>query len=97
MSDFELRKHSIKIAGHATSITLENIFWQQLERMADEQNMTTGQLLEHIDMIRMTEGQNTAGNTVNLSSAIRVTILQYLLDTDIYFDQSPNHTEPHQE
>ena len=81
MSDFTLRKHSVKIAGHATSITLEDIFWQQLDRMADEQGMTINQLLADIDNGRMAEKK-----PVNLSSAIRVTILQYLLDTDLYFE-----------
>ena len=81
MSDFTLRKHSVTIAGHATSITLEDIFWQQLERMAEEQGISISQLLAKIDNGRMAE---SAG--INLSSAIRVTIVQYLLDTDIYFE-----------
>lgn len=81
MSDFELKKHSVKIAGHTTSITLEDIFWQQLHRMADEQNITLTTLLAQIDAVRLAEDP-----TPNLSSAIRVTIIQYLLDTDIYFE-----------
>ena len=88
MSDFQLRKHSIKISGHATSITLENIFWQQLERMADEQNIPPSQLIEHIDILRMAEGDMVGEHKINLSSAIRVYILQYLLDTDVYFEQN---------
>ena len=87
MSDFELRKHSIKISGHATSITLENIFWQQLERMADEQGVSISQVLEEIDILRMNEGELAGHQKINLSSAIRVYILQYLLDTDVYFEQ----------
>ena len=89
MSDFELRKHSIKISGHATSVTLENIFWQQLERIADEQEVTLSRLLEDIDVLRIAEGDK-----INLSSAIRVYILQYLLDTDVYFEQNQLDLSP---
>lgn len=81
MSDFTLRKHSVKIAGHATSITLEDIFWQQLDRMAEEQSTTISQLLAEIDTTRLLDPTPT-----NLSSAIRVTVLQYLLATDVYFE-----------
>jgi len=64
--DTTLKKHSIVIAGHQTSITLENIFWGQLKDIAAAQNISLSKLVADIDSTR--EG--------NLSSAIRVFVLK---------------------
>ena len=61
-----LKKHSIVIAGHQTSITLENIFWQQLKILARQRDISLSTLVAEID----------ANRKVNLSSAIRVYILK---------------------
>lgn len=66
-----LKKRSISIAGHATSITLEDEFWLELSRIADEHNLSIPKLVEQIDKER-DEDQN-------LSSAIRVYILNDFL------------------
>ena len=68
-TDTELKKHSIVIAGHHTSITLENIFWHLLKQIAQEQNLSLSRLISDID--RQRKG--------NLSSAIRVFVLQHAL------------------
>ena len=66
-----MRKQSVIIAGrHSTSISLEEEFWQQLKEIAAEKNMSINQLVTEIDRERKLE---------NLSSAIRVYILNYLL------------------
>lgn len=63
-------KRSVVIAGrHNTSITLENEFMQELENIAILQNKTINQLVTEIDSSR---------TSPNLSSAIRVYILNYL-------------------
>ena len=61
------KKRSVRISGHETSITLEEPFWQALRDIADEQGFSVNQLMSDIDKDR--EG--------NLSSALRVYILQY--------------------
>jgi len=57
-----LKKGSVKIAGHATSITLEPIFWDALRAAAAEDGRTLVAIVTEIDEAR----------TTNLSSAIRV-------------------------
>lgn len=64
--DDSLKKHSVVIAGHQTSITLENIFWQKLKEIAKAENKSIKALVTEIDANRKT----------NLSSAIRVYILK---------------------
>ena len=62
-------KHSIVIAGHRTSISLEDAFWQSLKRMAQARNTSLAQLVCEIDSAR---------GDANLSSAIRVHVLRNL-------------------
>jgi predicted DNA-binding ribbon-helix-helix protein len=61
-----MKKHSVLVAGHATSITLENAFWQKLKAIAAHQITTLNRLITEIDQHR----------TGNLSSAIRVFVLE---------------------
>jgi predicted DNA-binding ribbon-helix-helix protein len=63
-----LKKRSIVIAGHATSVSLEPEFWDELKRIAEGDGVSINQLVAGID-------QSRAGN---LSSAIRVFVLEYL-------------------
>ena len=65
-----LKKRSISIAGHATSITLEPEFWQALEQITVREKITLPQLVKQIDSTREPK--------TNLSSAIRVYILSHL-------------------
>jgi len=59
-------KHSLTIAGHATSLSLEPVFWQALHEAADEAGKPLAALVTEIDEAR----------TTNLSSAIRVWLFQ---------------------
>ncbi len=61
-----LKKHSIIIAGHQTSVTLENIFWDKFKQLAQDRALSLSQLVAEIDSQRAT----------NLSSAIRVFVLK---------------------
>ena len=56
-----LRKRSITISGHRTSITIEDVFWNTLKAIAKSRRMPMTGLIEEIDANR--EG--------NLSSALR--------------------------
>jgi predicted DNA-binding ribbon-helix-helix protein len=62
-------KRSVVIGGHKTSISLEEPFWNEVRAIADAQGVTVSNLLRRIDH----ERQNT-----NLSSAIRVFVLQHV-------------------
>lgn len=64
-----LIKRSVTLAGHRTSLSLEVIFWDQLVRIADARGQSLNALVTEIDEAR--EG--------NLSSAVRVFILEELL------------------
>ena len=65
-----IKKHSVKIAGHQTSITMEQEFWDQLKISAEEQNIPLSQLITDIDELR----------TTGLSSACRMYILHRLIE-----------------
>ena len=66
-------KRSVTIAGHSTSISLEQPFWQGLGRIAKESGMSVAALLRRIDATRDEAG----GVQENLSSAIRVFVLRH--------------------
>ena len=59
-------KRSITIAGHQTSITLEPLFWEALERAAAEAALPINALVARIDADRL-----TVEDPPNLASAIR--------------------------
>jgi len=69
-NDHDLKKHSVVIAGHQTSVTLENIFWNTLKTIAKQDGKSLSQLISEIDESRALH------NTGNLSSAIRVYVMQ---------------------
>ena len=60
-----LVKRSVMVAGHKTSISLEDVFWAALKRAAERRALTVTELVTAID----------AGRTGNLSSALRVFLL----------------------
>jgi len=60
-------KRSVTIAGHETSISLEPIFWQALERAAGDAGVPVNALIARIDVDRL----ETPGGVPNLTSAIR--------------------------
>ena len=61
-------KRSVVVAGHKTSISLEDPFWKSLKEIAGYRHMTLSALLVAIDSERH-EG--------NLSSAIRLFVLKF--------------------
>ena len=64
-----LVKHSLTIAGHATSLTLEPVFWDALKAAAVADGKPLAALVAEIDEAR----------TTNLSSAIRVWLYERAL------------------
>ncbi len=63
-----LRKRSIRVAGHNTSVSLEGPFWDLLGDIATERGISINRLITEIDRDR----------SGNLSSAIRVYVLERL-------------------
>jgi len=63
-----MRKHSVSIAGHRTSVSLEAAFWEALKTIATARGMTVAGLIEQVDRRR----------SHNLSGALRVFVLETL-------------------
>ena len=61
----QLKRRSVTIAGHRTSVSLEDPFWDQLKLVANERNISVAQVVAEVDK----------GRTGNLSSALRVFVL----------------------
>ena len=72
-SPTRLRKHSVSIAGHRTSVTLETAFWEALTAIAQRRNTTVAGLIAENDDARADDPASP-----NLSSAIRVFVLKAL-------------------
>ena len=65
-------KRSITIAGHATSVSLEPVFWDALRDMAAEKNQTVPDLIRALD---------ANARDASLSSTLRVAILTWARQT----------------
>jgi len=44
-----MKKHSVTLRGHATSITLEDEFWIILKQIAIDKNQSIASLIDEID------------------------------------------------
>jgi predicted DNA-binding ribbon-helix-helix protein len=73
-------KRSIVIGGHKTSVSLEDAFWTGLKEIAVGRDMTLSDLVALID----TERQHG-----NLSSAIRLFVLDYYRNRLTESDETP--------
>ena len=62
-----MEKHSLTIAGHRTSVTLEPVFWRAVREIARQRGQTIAALITRIDAER--DG--------NLSSALRVFVIEH--------------------
>jgi predicted DNA-binding ribbon-helix-helix protein len=63
-----IKKRSVTLAGHRTSVSVEDAFWDALKAIADRDNRSVSDLLNEIDSRR----------TGNLSSAVRLYVLDWL-------------------
>ncbi|MCQ2965361.1 MAG: ribbon-helix-helix domain-containing protein [Alphaproteobacteria bacterium] len=68
-----IKKYSVIISGHSTSVTLEPEFWCELECIAQKENKTISKLISEIDAIPRNSG---------LSSALRIFVLKKLKNID---------------
>jgi predicted DNA-binding ribbon-helix-helix protein len=67
-----LRKRSVVIAGHRTSLSVEQAFWDALRDLATSRGLSLNRLVEEIDRER-------GVGSGNLSSAVRVYVLRTAL------------------
>ena len=65
-----MRKRSVTIGGHPTSILLEDAFWEELIALAEARRMSLPALIGEIDEQR--------GESGNLASALRLHVLETL-------------------
>lgn len=61
-----LKKRSLSIAGHRTSVSLEEAFWTALKALAARRGLSLAALVGEVDAAR---------GEANLSSALRLAVL----------------------
>jgi predicted DNA-binding ribbon-helix-helix protein len=76
-----IRKRSVIVAGHRTSVSLEPEFWTALREIAERRGMSINALVAEVDK----------GRNGNLSSALRVYVLNSLQAAAL---PPPSHTGP---
>lgn len=64
-----IRRRSVTIAGHRTSVSIEDAFWDVLKDIATKRGVSLNRLVGEIDKER----------SGNLSSALRVHVVRHLL------------------
>ena len=69
--DSVVKKWSVVLDGHKTSVSLENEFWSSLKDIAKRRNMTMAKLIMEIDSSR---------DGANLSSALRLHALNHYME-----------------
>jgi predicted DNA-binding ribbon-helix-helix protein len=75
-------KRSIVVDGHKTSVSLEDPFWIDLKKIAHTQQATLSGLIAKIDATR---------EQGNLSSAIRLFVLQHFRNEDKRMEAAKAH------
>jgi predicted DNA-binding ribbon-helix-helix protein len=63
-SQISIKKRSIVIDGHKTSVSLEDCFWDDLKELAEDRKISIGEVIRKIEDGRL--------KSENLSSMIRV-------------------------
>lgn len=63
-----MAKRSVTIAGHRTSLSLEDPFWSALQEIAAEREQPLAALIQEVDKSRA---------DLNLSAALRVFVLDH--------------------
>jgi predicted DNA-binding ribbon-helix-helix protein len=61
----------LTLRGHRTSVSLEDAFWQEFQRIATERDMSVNELAAEVDEAR--------GMESGLASAIRVYVLHQVI------------------
>jgi predicted DNA-binding ribbon-helix-helix protein len=65
-----LRRHSLTLDGHRTSVAIEDAFWEEIRRIAREHGCSVARLVAQVD-----EARTRDDPPPNLSSALRLFVL----------------------
>ena len=68
MNPTAVKKRSILVGGHKTSVSLEDPFWRALQEIAEAERVSVSHLISRIDKSR---------EQCNLSSAVRLFVLDH--------------------
>jgi predicted DNA-binding ribbon-helix-helix protein len=71
---YRCRSRSLRLSGVATSIRLENLFWQVLEEIGERDGLSVAQLITRL----YDELAEAGGDCANFSSFLRVSCGRYL-------------------
>ena len=74
-----MRKRSVTIDGHRTSISIEDAFWTELSALSQSRGLSLNALVAEVDRDRAQKGGN-------LSSALRLYVLHELKQRTISRD-----------
>ncbi|MFT4822964.1 MAG: putative DNA-binding ribbon-helix-helix protein [Halioglobus sp.] len=74
LASFGKKSRSMRIDGHVTSVCVEVIFWDLLDRISSEQDMKLSQFVSEL----YREAVVKTGGEINLSSVLRVACVNYL-------------------
>ncbi len=74
VKEFAVVKRSVVVGGHKTSVSLEDAFWSSLKDIAARRGLSLSMQIAAIDQHRRTS---------NLSSAIRLFVLDYFRERAI--------------
>ncbi len=69
-----MKKYSVSLHGHATSVSVEPEFWEQLCNEAEQRGQSVASLITMID------DQRAHDTMTGLSGALRLFVLKTLLD-----------------
>ena len=73
-----MKRYSVTLHGHRTSVSLEPEFWALLKQVAEQNRLSLTALIQFIDDERL-----NADLPSGLSSALRVYLLQHLLNRHV--------------
>ena len=80
-----VKKRSVVIAGHKTSLSVEDAFWNEVKMIAGARDMSLSELVSSIELSRQ---------HANLSSAIRTFVLTYYTNEAERQQHSYQHRSP---
>jgi len=75
---YRCRSRSLRLSGVATSIRLENLFWQVLEEIGARDGLTVARLISRLYDELAEAGGRGASDSANFSSFLRVSCGRYL-------------------
>ena len=73
-----IKRYSVTLHGHRTSVSLEPEFWALLNQVAEQNGLSLAALIQSIDEERLNTDMPSG-----LSSALRIYLLQHLQNRQV--------------